>query len=630
MNPGPRDSSLLFKGGAPLSINGQSEHRSTEVWRLGGGDAQRCRRRKANQSRLPELHHKMILLLELTGFYGIARISSLQLDWGLISALVERWRPETHTFHLPVGECSITLQDVGVLTGLCVDGDPVIGATLTADEEWDVVVESVFGHRPPNSRFNGDHSGSLVHFIWIPYLRDLSSCGKYAWGADVLAFLYRELCKSCKLDIDEVVGCLILLQLWAWERLPTMAPIRTEISLIDEDFWLGQLAGPHGMRWLVHHSFSEKNGRTLPVYRVILDDIGPSHFIWQPYSKSVLESLPSYCLRGQEIWRYCGPLICIFIVEPHQPNRVLKQFGMFQRIPDQPEDTSDLHKLTLQGKISVNWVQKHQSSINVWNSRLTHLCESDMIVGASEVAEYDDWYKQRTRRFHSRMGSHHVYVGELFKSIARRSENLLPEVSELAYLGWHDVQQRSVHGFFETLPVEERRNQEKDARKVAGRRAKCGGHGGGREGARCVRRRVDGDVCVDAIVPTALGEDDHDFGAAADDNGSSFEQPSNFQQPSEVNEPPIDHMHLTEDLAVVQQPFVNMDYFPSFSLGLTPGDSLIPTPKSGNETSQQPMGNGIQKSMDPSSSFDIVKIPIQQPPEVNNDANVVDSEHNEH
>ncbi|KAI4299989.1 hypothetical protein L6164_033409 [Bauhinia variegata] len=41
----------------------------------------------------------------------------------LVFALIERWRPKTHTFHLLFRKCTITLQDVAMLLGLPIDGD---------------------------------------------------------------------------------------------------------------------------------------------------------------------------------------------------------------------------------------------------------------------------------------------------------------------------------------------------------------------------------------------------------------------------------------------------------------------------------------------------------------------------
>ncbi|CAN0866372.1 Serine/threonine-protein phosphatase 7 long form homolog [Linum grandiflorum] len=35
---------------------------------------------------------------------------------------MERWRPETNTFHIYHGECTVTLQDVANLTGLPMTG----------------------------------------------------------------------------------------------------------------------------------------------------------------------------------------------------------------------------------------------------------------------------------------------------------------------------------------------------------------------------------------------------------------------------------------------------------------------------------------------------------------------------
>lgn len=46
-------------------------------------------------------------------------------DRSLLSCLVDRWRPETHTFHFPWGEMAPTLQDVSMLLGLPLKGEAI-------------------------------------------------------------------------------------------------------------------------------------------------------------------------------------------------------------------------------------------------------------------------------------------------------------------------------------------------------------------------------------------------------------------------------------------------------------------------------------------------------------------------
>ena len=87
-------------------------------------------------------------------------MSFIKLDWHLITALVERWRLETHTFHLSSGEMTITLEDVSIQLGLPVDGLPV---TRLTDLKWRELCIRLLGVDPLSPQL----SGSRLNLNWL-------------------------------------------------------------------------------------------------------------------------------------------------------------------------------------------------------------------------------------------------------------------------------------------------------------------------------------------------------------------------------------------------------------------------------------------------------------------------------
>ena len=73
--------------------------------------------------------------LSRAGFLSLAQAINAGLpdiDGPLLTAFIDRWRPETHSFHLPCGEMSVLMEDVAYILGLRLDG-PAVTGTINTD-----------------------------------------------------------------------------------------------------------------------------------------------------------------------------------------------------------------------------------------------------------------------------------------------------------------------------------------------------------------------------------------------------------------------------------------------------------------------------------------------------------------
>nr|XP_043629762.1 serine/threonine-protein phosphatase 7 long form homolog [Erigeron canadensis] len=139
----------------------------------------RCRRGDGGLNRLLQdgVADEVVRYIRSAGFYELFQAYTCQLDHSLIIALAERWHPETNTFHFPIGEATVTLQDVQVIWSLPIQGPPVCGKWVTETrnvEYWKNLCQEYLGIYPEDDdlrkgrmKFNR-LAGSITFEHWDP------------------------------------------------------------------------------------------------------------------------------------------------------------------------------------------------------------------------------------------------------------------------------------------------------------------------------------------------------------------------------------------------------------------------------------------------------------------------------
>ncbi|RYR45988.1 hypothetical protein Ahy_A07g031760 isoform A [Arachis hypogaea] len=133
--------------------------------------------------------------LAKAGFGDMVPLRDFTFDNSLILSLMERWRLERYTFHLPWGEVTITLQDVTYHLGLRAHGNPIGGVFVTSMSLTDDPKTLRQYARCYIMLLIGwylltDKSNNLVHIRWLPLLQDFAECRALSWGSAMLIWTY--------------------------------------------------------------------------------------------------------------------------------------------------------------------------------------------------------------------------------------------------------------------------------------------------------------------------------------------------------------------------------------------------------------------------------------------------------
>lgn len=347
------------------------------------------------------LNEQFVPYLERCELLPFARMTStphlFTLDACLLTSLVDRWRPETHTFHFRWGEMTPTLTDVSMITGLPLRGAPLV--LQPPLPSWKEDFEEEMGRDIPRTakdkEARGVPIGWLADYIgldlrnvseevvrkhvvaYVLYLcsmlfpsgngetvnpvfiglaqnialpLDSSDFTAYSIGSAMLCQTYRGLCDaSCRRKKSTSLApilcvCHMFLQLWSWEHIPVgrptiVAPVHPYGGHgVEFDCATMGSRWTHGtLRWA-----RDLAAKCYPLYHEDFETIHHSSITWHAWGFEHLDSvsgtrgLADSCLRDHRLWYTRCHLLCLHMVEPQNPERVMRQLGLYQEVPPPP------------------------------------------------------------------------------------------------------------------------------------------------------------------------------------------------------------------------------------------------------------------------------------------------------
>uniref|UniRef100_A0A3Q7JKB5 Aminotransferase-like plant mobile domain-containing protein n=1 Tax=Solanum lycopersicum TaxID=4081 RepID=A0A3Q7JKB5_SOLLC len=208
------------------------------------------------------IHPRVLDVIKLSELYAV-------INRSLITALVERWRPETQTFHFRMNH----LAGRGDTVWLTHKDNPIVRY-----ETQSLKISVLNPHLklqprlPDLATHDMDNEKTRCYMFWM-----------------IAGLLLADTSSASESTQNEIARFLPLLQIWTWKRVTVLRP-----HIVAQRDTKNIFPGPHATRWFAHFSWTDTTKHVLRVFRDALD--------------SMIEA------------------------QVHLPNRVMRQFGLLQAI----------------------------------------------------------------------------------------------------------------------------------------------------------------------------------------------------------------------------------------------------------------------------------------------------------
>ncbi|RYR33597.1 hypothetical protein Ahy_A10g048204 [Arachis hypogaea] len=119
-------------------------------------------------------------------------------------------------------------------------------------------------------------------------------------------------------------------------------------------------------------------------------------FVWQAYGIGNIDPdvIPLDIRHNSVIWSTTVPLISFECIERHASDRVRRQFGLRQCVPNQERDLGASHSEVLTGPKNQDWANTHSFWVMQWTNRYSHTLSNDLVHLHYPLKIYMHWYRE--------------------------------------------------------------------------------------------------------------------------------------------------------------------------------------------------------------------------------------------